>query len=137
MVNVIAPIMADEKGAWRQTTFYPFSLFAKYCGDYLLNVKEDYLVTQREDCNNHFSVLGVNLDSEKKLIPISEMTEKKASIATLSNVEIISGTSLSLMTVNRIDEDYVKIKHECVNEVNEIIINPHSFYVILIEQFEC
>lgn len=32
LVNVIAPIMTENNGsAWRQTTFYPFMLAAKYC----------------------------------------------------------------------------------------------------------
>lgn len=33
MVNVIAPILADQKGSYRQPTFYPFSYFGRYCGE--------------------------------------------------------------------------------------------------------
>ena len=30
LVNVIAPIMTSDTGAWRQTIFYPFALISKY-----------------------------------------------------------------------------------------------------------
>ncbi len=30
LVNVIAPIMTSDTGAWRQTTFYPFALTSRY-----------------------------------------------------------------------------------------------------------
>ena len=33
LVNVIAPIMTEPGGAWRQTTFHPFALTSRYAGE--------------------------------------------------------------------------------------------------------
>ncbi len=38
LVNVIAPIMTNEKGLWRQTTYYPYSWGLHYAQGYALDV---------------------------------------------------------------------------------------------------
>ena len=42
MVNVIAPIMADREGSWKQTTFYPVKYFRHNCGAKLLECSFDH-----------------------------------------------------------------------------------------------
>ncbi len=41
MVNVIAPITANESGSWRQTIFYPMRDYRKYCGESLLPLEQE------------------------------------------------------------------------------------------------
>jgi len=68
LVNVIAPIMtAPDGAAWRQTTFYPFSLTARLAGATVLtNARPheavDAVVTW--DGAKAVTVFGVNLDAD-------------------------------------------------------------------------
>ncbi len=39
LVNVIAPMITTPDGLLLQTTFYPFELFARTCGDVALDVQ--------------------------------------------------------------------------------------------------
>lgn len=39
LVNVIAPIMTSDKGAWRQTIFYPFAAMSRYGRGEVLNTQ--------------------------------------------------------------------------------------------------
>jgi alpha-N-arabinofuranosidase len=49
LVNVIAPIMTEPGGpAWRQTTFYPFSLTSRLARDVALELKLDSPVYETE-----------------------------------------------------------------------------------------
>lgn len=77
LVNVIAPIMTSDKSAWRQTTFYPFSLTAAYskgCVLHTVTECETYSHTDLgevpyEDCgavldeeNGKLAIFAINRD---------------------------------------------------------------------------
>ncbi|MGC4175119.1 alpha-N-arabinofuranosidase [Demequina sp.] len=67
LVNVIAPIMTEPGGsAWRQTTFYPFSITASLAGETVLETPRpsehvDAVVTW--DGERDVTVFAVNLDA--------------------------------------------------------------------------
>lgn len=68
MVNVIAPIKADEHGSWRQTIFYPMRDYPKACGTYLAEAQYDcpnldLCATRHED--GSYTVFAVNTSSEE------------------------------------------------------------------------
>ncbi|MBQ6595385.1 MAG: alpha-N-arabinofuranosidase [Clostridia bacterium] len=66
LVNVIAPIMAEEEGVCRQTTFYPFLLVSRYGRGSSLNA---FQVSPRYDSRHYSDVpyleSAVTLDEER------------------------------------------------------------------------
>ena len=82
MVNVIAPIVSDARGTFRQTTFYPLKLFTERCGNTRLAVSTDadapidLCATRNADGSD--TVLLVNHTEEPITLrfarPVTEMT---------------------------------------------------------------
>lgn len=62
IVNVIAPIMANASGSWKQPTFYPFAAFRKACGDTLTGTAEaEGVNTVLTEKNGRQVLLAVNI----------------------------------------------------------------------------
>ncbi|TYQ13132.1 UNVERIFIED_CONTAM: alpha-N-arabinofuranosidase [Acetivibrio alkalicellulosi] len=82
LINVIAPIMTSDTGAWRQTTFYPFSHASAYANGKVLNTlvyspkydSSDYtdvpfldaVIIQNEE-KDQLVILAVNKDLEEDM----------------------------------------------------------------------
>ncbi|NEG70569.1 arabinosylfuranosidase ArfA [Bifidobacterium choloepi] len=106
LVNVIAPIMTEEDGpAWRQTTFYPFSITAKLAkGGTVLEPKLDggTMETPRYGevpLVNSVAVRGA--DGSVNVFVVNRSLEEAADF----DVELPAGTAASSVTATTVHDD--------------------------------
>lgn len=107
MVNVIAPIIVEKDTSWKQTIFYPFALYRKYCGNILLESMTeplDVVLTQKEDKRVLFCV---NIHEECKALQIP-----------FAKYKVITLSGETLMSKNSADHDMVSVHEEMRNEAS-------------------
>lgn len=124
LVNVIAPIMTDEKGggSWKQSIFYPFLHASKYGrGTVLMPV----LSTPRHDTSGHEGVTDI-----ESIAVYNEEKEELTIFAVNRNIE----HEIQLCTDVRGFEEYRLVEHivlenadlKAVNSVTEQCIKPKT-----------
>ncbi len=97
MVNVIAPIMAEEQGVWKQTTFYPFAMFGKYCGDTLAESElEIGHIRERAD-----SMMSISDTGDLQAETDAGAPADSPAPGTVSHVLTLQGGKAVLFLVNR------------------------------------
>ena len=105
MVNVIAPIMVDERGAWKQTTFYPFKYFREYCGEYTDDL--DCMNNDQYDDSNITTFMSFT-DNERILFAVNKGSNPDETITFAGKKSIII-TAEDLMAVNDYGNDKVHV----------------------------
>lgn len=119
LVNVIAPIITEEDCSWKQTIFYPFSLFRKYCKKEYINIdnygKDVVLTKTGED----YTLFGVNITNVEKTIELP-----------FEAVDIINVCGEKLYATNSKTRDIVNITKINVNKQIQVTIPAYSFCIV-------
>ena len=149
LVNVIAPIMTSDTGAWRQTIFYPFFHASNYARGTVLNtlVKSPVYDSRFGDAPYLDSVLVMNEEEEsltvlavnKSLDEDMEITCDLRQFAGYQVVEHITMSHDDMKAVNtQEDPDQVKPVSGGVSKVESgvlsAVLGKHSWNVIRLKK---
>ena len=150
LVNVIAPIMTSDTGAWRQTTFYPFMHASTLGRGKVLNTVVlsptyecritdrapylDAVVTENEE-DGSLTVFAVNKSLDESMEMVCDMRQ-------FSDYRVISHIVLEhddMKAVNTEDDPYNVVPHEGGVSSNDkgdfrAVLNPHSWNVIRLKR---
>lgn len=146
LVNVIAPIMTSSKGAWRQTTFYPFMHASTMGRGRVLNTvvisptyeckfsdKAPYLdaVVVEDEENETLTLFAVNKSLDEGISVSMDLRQFEG----YSVCEHIVLENDDLKATNTEDNPYNVVPHTKGVSKNEngsftAILNPHSWNVI-------
>ena len=123
MVNVIAPIVAEKDGSWKQTIFYPMRLYPAFCGESLLNVSYDcpqldLVATLRN--GGGYAIFAVNTAADPLTVEL-EAPLRSHSVLTCASPDL----------VNDAQHDYVQ-EYTLSPSGNSAILPPHSISLLTI-----
>ena len=105
MVNVIAPIIVEKDTSWKQTIFYPFAFYRKYCGEILLESKNDPVDTVLTQKGNKRTLFCVNIHEDCRTLQIP-----------FANYKVITLRGETLMGTNSADHDIVSVNEASGSE---------------------
>ncbi|MDL5351731.1 alpha-N-arabinofuranosidase [Microbacterium sp. zg-YB36] len=109
LVNVIAPIMTEPGGiAWRQTTFFPFSITSRLAGDRVVRVPVDAGTFPSErfgEVANVNAVATVDDDGVSVFVVNRSLTEAADLRLDLSGVAAEFGRDLAVVEAHLLHED--------------------------------
>ena len=146
MVNVIAPIVAEETGSWFQTIGYPLKLYRKLMRGERMDLEFKSPVLDVSDVgeiellsisavnaeNGTIYLAVVNRDMEKECVICLSDEKKKEREYVLKELSMISLTAESPRAVCSLKECCVKERMKKVS-AEEIILEPGSINIITIE----
>lgn len=121
MVNVIAPIMAEKEGSYRQTTFYPIKLFREHVGEAFLPSRcegLDVAVTQRGEKR---VVFAVNRGDEAVELSLPFEAGR-----------LITAACPDIGCVNTLEKDYVTISENASKGAEQVI--PACCVCVILEK---
>lgn len=121
MVNVIAPIIVEKDCSWKQTIFYPFTFYRKYCGDIFLDAENEPMDMVLMQKNDKRTLFCVNIQEECKMLQVP-----------FSKHRVISMKGETLMGRNSADSDIVTVKEEIRSE-SICNIEPYSVFIFIEE----
>lgn len=121
MVNVIAPIMAEKNGSYRQTTFYPMKLFREYAGKTYVPSSCDALDAVVTETDGVHTVLLANRENEAVELKLPFASGKKITV-----------TCPEAGCINTLEKDFVSVTEEPVENGGTVI--PPCSVCILVEE---
>lgn len=119
MVNVIAPIIVEKDTSWKQTIFYPFAFYRKYCGEILLESKNDPVDTVLTQKESKRTLFCVNIHEDYRILQIP-----------FANYKVITLNGETLMGTNSADHDIVSVHEEIRNEAS-CKVAPYGISIFL------
>lgn len=146
-VNVLAPIMSDETGSYRQTVFTPLKAFRDYAGKYVL--KADVSTPEIEPGikaldvssslseNGHQIVLTIVNRDIASAVKTTVQIDHLPAIFKTAMLRQISYTGQSLHAVNSFKQENAVKKLETIKKANldklEVILSPGSLTILILE----
>lgn len=144
LVNVLAPILTDEKGSIAQTTYFPMQYYRQHAGPInvpcsatsplLANGIPALSVSATTSAKgNEIVIFAINLDPEKSLetevimpgVPKGKITQ---------SIELNAPSPQSMNLIEQKDVNVVTIKHETQKDLKELLLPAHSITIIHIEK---
>jgi len=119
MVNVIAPIIVEKDTSWKQTIFYPFAFYRKYCGEILLESRNDPVDTVLTQKESKRTLFCVNIHEGYRTLQIP-----------FANYKVITLNGETLMGTNSADHDIVSVHEEIRNEAS-CKVAPYGISIFL------
>ena len=146
-VNVLAPIMTDAEGSYRQTVFTPLKAFRDYAGKYTL--KSEVTTPESEpgikalDVASSISEKGdkiiltiVNRDAINS-IKTSIKVDHIPAVFRKGKIRQISYTGKSLYAANSFNQENAVKKTEAIKQINldkiDVILSPASLTILILE----
>ena len=145
-VNVLAPIMSDSAGSYRQTIFAPLKAFRDYAGQYNLptqtttyesspGIRAIDAASSRSADSNQIILTIVNRDLDHAAEAIVHVKDQQRNQQRVT-LKQISYTGKSLYGVNSATNENTVIKTEIKKNVDpasfRIVLSPASFTVIIL-----
>lgn len=118
MVNVIAPIMAEKEGSYRQTTFYPMMLYRRMAGDRAIDCECEILEVSATEKEGKIQIFAVNRNEE----PVE-------TVLPMENGRLTEVTCPDKMLENSLNTDNVKVSTRDVSG-GKVRLQPNSINVI-------
>ncbi len=144
LVNVLAPILTDEKGSIAQTTYFPMQYYRQHAGPInvpcsatsplLANGIPTLSVSATTSAKgNEIVIFAINLDPEKSLetevimpgVPKGKITQ---------SIELNAPSPQSMNLIEQKDVNVVTVKHDTQKDLKKLLLPPHSITIIHIEK---
>lgn len=123
LVNVIAPIMTNPDGVWKQTTFYPFMYIRKYCG------KEISLGQSPFEESFGRDTVATSDDGRITYFVINSDGNDKYADCILSGFKQISLMASNPSDVNSMSEEKVWVEETDIDK-DRILFKPYSINIL-------
>jgi alpha-N-arabinofuranosidase len=146
-VNVLAPIMTDANGSYRQTIFTPLKAFRDYAGKYALaatvnspdmgsGIKSLDVASSVNEKGNQIVLTIVNRDPEHAVASSLKLEHLPISFKA-ATIKQVSYTGKSLYAVNAPGHEDAVNKTETIKKLNlnkmEVLLAPASLTVLVLE----
>ena len=120
LVNVIAPIMAEKAGSWKQCTFYPFELIRKNCGKSFIpsECTSDEIRCIVTETDSRHAAFIINLSKEIHELGLPFNPDKQIILY-----------AKKAYSFNSMDTDCV-IREESSPQASKVIIKPYSINLL-------
>ncbi|WP_158797693.1 alpha-L-arabinofuranosidase C-terminal domain-containing protein [Pedobacter sp. L105] len=146
-VNVLAPIMTDAEGSYRQTVFTPLKAFRDYAGKYVLKadvagpdvapgIKALDITSSLSENGKQIILTIVNRDTLHMIKTAVEIDHLPAAFG-IATLKQISFTGESLYAVNSFKQENAVKKTEVIKKINsnkmEVILSPASLTILILD----
>ena len=146
-VNVLAPIMTNGEGSYRQTVFTPLKAFRDYAGKYNLN--DEVITPETAPGIKALDVASsISAEGDKIILTIvnrNTINSIKTSIKVdhipavfrKGKIRQITYTGKSLYAVNSFEQENAVEKTEAIKQINlekmDVILSPASLTILILE----
>ncbi|HZL09745.1 MAG TPA: alpha-L-arabinofuranosidase C-terminal domain-containing protein [Prolixibacteraceae bacterium] len=144
LVNILAPILTDEKGSIAQTTYFPMQYYRQHAGPInvpcsaaspllangipALNIS----ATSSEN-GNEIVLFAINLDSDKTL-ETEVIMEGGSKGRITQSIELNAPSTKSMNVIEQKELNVVSVKHDTQKDFKKLLLPPHSITIIHIDK---
>ena len=144
LVNILAPILTDEKGSIVQTTYYPLQYYRQHAGPInvpcsstsplLANGIPALNISATSSANGKEIVLfSINLDANKTL-ETEVIMQGGAKGKITQSIELNAPSTQSMNVIEKKDVNVVTIKNGTQKDLKKLLLPAHSITIIHIEK---
>ena len=144
LVNIIAPILTDEKGSIAQTTYFPMKYYRQHAGPVNVpcSVSSPLLDNGIESLNvsvtssasgDEIVLFVVNLDAEKAIE--TELIISDGSYGRITqSIELNAPSPQSMNVIEQKEVNVVSVQHDTQKDLKKLLLPAHSISIMHIEK---